>query len=391
MTIDCDVLVVGGGISGSVCASVLDKLGVKDVHLLEKSEEIGASHSPKIDFAEDKGLKKLLKKYNLPVLKETNISRWFAPNGEMFELESRINDIWFKRGGQDSFESKVLESSDVAISANTEAVNLSRGRVKAMDQKSNKKVEYNPQIVVDATGNFSPHFNKDKERKTSENIYTRGLILDNIDIEYDIPYIFFDKNLFYGSYLYMVQASQEGCGYLAYGTKSDRQVSLNELEKKIPIDVFSEAEVRGEIRGSIYAAETCSLSRENILFVGDAANLMDPFLSYGVTNAVKSGIFAAKAISQEKGVKEIRRMYEDSVRNKIHPELEKQFKLRAVFKRLDNKDIDCIIETLKSLNKEKNIENLFDEQVRLFINFLPQLIRRPRLFKIFSKSIREII
>ena len=98
MVRDFDVLVLGGGISGSVCAYVLEKFGVEDIHLIERSKKIGEAHSPKIDFAEDKGLKELMEKYDLPIFNETNTSRWYSPSGEMFELKSKMSDIWFKRG-----------------------------------------------------------------------------------------------------------------------------------------------------------------------------------------------------------------------------------------------------------------------------------------------------
>ena len=61
MSIKCDALVIGAGIAGSTCAAVLDKLGIEDVYVIERSKGIGLSHSQKIDFAEDKGFKKFLK------------------------------------------------------------------------------------------------------------------------------------------------------------------------------------------------------------------------------------------------------------------------------------------------------------------------------------------
>lgn len=389
MSIKCDVLIVGAGIAGSTCAVVLGKLGIDDVHVIERSKGIGLSHSQKIDFAEDKGLKKSLKKYNLPIIKETNVSRWFAPNQDMFELKSKINDIWFKRGDESSYENTVLKKSSANVIVNTDVVNISNGNVTAVDQRTREKIKYRPKMIVIATGNHLPYFNRDKEDKIIQNIYAKGFVFDSLDIGPDIPHIFFDNDFSQGSYLFMVQDSEESVGYLTYGSTINTSIKVENLKRNRVIEkAISKSKIKKQICGTLYIGKQCSLAYGNMLFIGDAANLMDPFLSYGVTNSVKSGIFAAEAIANGKSAKN---QYKMLVNKEIFPELKKQFKMRKFFNKLENEDINCIIGLLNDLNAEGDIEELFDNTVKLTIKLTPRLIKELKLLKIFFKGIECII
>ncbi|MEM4258612.1 MAG: NAD(P)/FAD-dependent oxidoreductase [Candidatus Thermoplasmatota archaeon] len=388
-TIQCDVLVVGGGIAGSTCATVLDKLGVHDVHLIEKSKKIGQSHSQKIDFAEDKGLKKLLTKYNLPILKETNISRWFSPNQNMFELRSNIHDIWFKRGDSNSYENSVLKKSNVNIVIDTKVISINNNCVTVVNQSTQEKMTYEPRTIVIATGSHPPFFSNDKKENIIQTMHTKGFIFDKIDIDPDVPHIFFDNTLFPGSYLYMVQHSEENTGYFAYGTTAENNFGLEDFKKKNVIGkAISKSKIKKHIHGDLYVAKPCSLSQDNMLFIGDAANLMDPFLSYGVTNAIKSGVFAAEAIASGKDIHE---EYKLSVNQEIVTEFKRQFKMRQFLNKLENEDIDCIVKLFNNLNEEGNIEKLFDNLPKLTSRVTPLLLKDLRLIKILFKGIGCVI
>jgi len=395
LKVDPRVLIIGGGIAGSVCARALEKLGIEDIHLIERAKDIGAGHSSKIDFAEDKGLKELMEKYDLPILNETNTSRWYSPSGEMFELKSKISDIWFKRGvekgGTGPFEREVLDKTDVEVNTRTRAVKIRKGSVLAVDEESDEEVKYSPDIVVDATGNFSPYLNEDKKRNMVRRIPAGGFILDEIDIEPDIPHVFFDKKMFGDSYLLIFEGSANQISCMAYGIGEKGYLDFDELKNELPTDAISDSSVKGEISGSLYVSQRCSLARENVLFVGDAANLMDPLLSYGVENAVKSGIFAAEAIAEGDRVDKIKRRYEYSVKKELYPELRRKLKLRNVFNDLDNNDVNCLIRTLKELNKEDDIEELLERWDKMAMRGFPQILKRPRLLKMISRFMGEMI
>ena len=387
MSIKCDVLIVGAGIAGSTCASVLNKLGINDFILLERSKEIGLSHSQKIDFAEDKGLKKLLNKYNLPVLKETNVSRWFAPNYEMFEFKSKINDIWFKRGDKNSYENIVLKNLDVMT--NTDVVNIEKGIVTAVNKTKNKKSTYEPKSIIIASGNSLPYFNKDKKNMIIQPLYANGFVFDYLNIDPDIPHIFFDNNVSNGSYLFMVQDSTEKFGYLAYAGTYNKLVSIKDLEKnKIIKNAISKANIIKPIHGTVYAGKQCSLTYDNMLFVGDAANLMDPFLSYGITNSIKSGIFAAEAIANNDNMI---KQYQSAINMDISNELKKQLKMRNFFNKLDNEDMNSIIKLLNTLNKDGDIEKLLDNPLKLIIRLTPYIIKQIRILETLFKGLRCMI
>lgn len=385
----CEVLIIGGGIAGSTCATVLDKSGIDNIYVIERAKNIGLSHSKKIDFAEDKGLKKLLNKYNLPIFKETNISRWFAPNQEMFEFKSKINDIWFKRGDKNSFETTVLKTTNVNTITNTEVAQITNGIVKTVNQKTKEKVSYKPRHIVIATGNSPPYFNRDKQESIIQMFTTRGFVVDQIDIEPDIPYVFFDKSYFESSYMYMVQHSEEDVGYIAYGALKDTDLVFDDLKQNKQFGaVISRSTAIDQIHGTIYVGKPCSLTYDNLLFVGDAANLIDPLFSYGIANAVKSGIFAAEAIVNEKNIAE---NYMMTVKNEIFRELHQHLKLRKLLNSLNNKDINYLIKLLNDIDENEDINELFDNMGKLSIKLVPRLVKDFRLLSIIFKGVRCLI
>lgn len=387
MTIECDVLVVGSGIAGSTCASVLKRLGTQDVVILERSNEIGMSHSQKIDFAEDKGLKKLLVKYNLPIYKETNISRWYAPNNEMFELKSKINDVWFKRGDKNSYENRVLKNQEV--NNNTDVVKIKPNYVEAVNKISKQKLTYKPKNIVVATGHSKPYLNKYKKESIIKNLNAFGFVVDNLNIDPDIPYVFFDNKISKNSYIFMIQDSTEEIGYIAYGSISDKPINFKDLRKNKEIcSLISDSKLIKKINGSIYVGKKCPLAYDNTLFVGDAANLMDPFLSYGITNAVKSGVFAAESITNDKDVSE---NYKKMLNIELSKELNQQLKLRKILDKLEDKDINNIIKLFNEINKEGNIEELANKPLKLAFTTMPYLLKNPGLLKIIYKGMSCVI
>jgi flavin-dependent dehydrogenase len=305
------------------------------------------------------------------ILKETNISRWFAPNQDMFEFKSDINDIWFKRGGTNSFENKILKKSNVNIILNTDVIDISSRNVKVRNIVTKEKKIYEPRIIVISSGNHQPYFSKDKDDNIIQSIYAHGFVVDCLDIEPDIPHIFFDCKLFHNSYLYMVQNSDENTGYIAYGRLLKDSLTVDELKKnKIINKALSKSKFKQNISGRLYTGNQSTLTEKNKLFIGDAANLMDPFLNYGVTNSIKSGIFAAESIAHGTNIME---SYKTMVKKEISSELQKQMQMRRLFNKLNDKDINSIIRLLNGLNDNGKIEELFYNLPKL-MELLFQLI-----------------
>ena len=112
---------------------------------------------------------------------------------------------------------------------------------------------------------------------------------------------------------------------------------------------------------------------------------MDPLFSYGVTNAIKSGIFAAEAIINGGN---ICNYYKKEIKEEILPELYRKNKLRILFDSLTNKEIDVIIKLLNSLSKKYDVDNLFDNNIKSGFVLIPYLLTNPTLQKLLIRSIR---
>ncbi len=385
----CKVLIIGGGIAGSTAFTVLNKLNIGPVTLCETSKNIGSSHSRKIDFAEDKGLKEELEKYDLPCYKETNVSRYFSPNGELFEFHSIIRDIWFKRGSNDSYERNLLKNNDESILLNSTVREIKNGIVRVDCKTSGEKLTFQPEYIIVASGNSTAPFNMDKEKKIIDLYHTKGFAVDTIDIEPDIPHIFFDKKIFRSSYMYMVNHKKENIGYLAYGTNLKNGYPINFLQENKQFGKLLEnSHVIDTIHGSIYFGKHSQLVNGNMLFVGDAANLMDPLFSYGVTPSVRSAVFAAESISKGK---DVMNQYKKRVKKEILPEIYQHFMLRKVFDSLSNKDIDVLIHILKQINENVTDEDVFDNVGKLLLNIAVYTPQNKRLFSILYKGAKGLV
>ncbi|MCG8402728.1 MAG: hypothetical protein MJA84_14235 [Firmicutes bacterium] len=77
------------------------------------------------------------------------------------------------------------------------------------------------------------------------------------------------------------------------------------------------------------------LKIENILFAGNAAGGVDPFLGFGHFNAITMGVSAARTIARGKD-------YEKQVDSIIKRNTQ-MLKLRKMFERLDNKGYDNLV------------------------------------------------
>lgn len=383
MVLDCDVLVVGGGIAGSTCASILDSSGY-DVNLIEQCDKLSHSHSQKIDFAEDKSLSTVISKYSLPLHKKTNLSRWYSPENQLFEFKSSIHDIWCKRGDENAYEITILKKSNVTLELNTKLRKIQNGIAKTI-QFPNKKKEYKAKHVIMATGNFLPSYSPDKIKKLDQLYYGHGFVIDRLNIKPDIPHVIFNKNIFDNSYLFMVHNSDENLSYLAYGSTSKKPLNINILKTNpVTRDALKQTKILKPIKGSIYLARPSTLVQDNILFVGDAANLMDPLFSYGITNAIHSAVYASESICKGGNVGE---HYKKACKEMIS-EISMKYKLRILFDSFTNEEINSIISFLNTLSSNHDIDHLLDKKFKSILLISPYLITNSTMRKIMLKAIR---
>ena len=117
---DCELLIIGGGVAGQVAALSANQHGIEDVKIIEKSDKIGGNISQKIDLCTtDNYIDSIIKDLDLSINHISNNSKWFSPSGLNFDFTSRVSDLWFKRGPlKDSFDvttAKKLKNRGIEI------------------------------------------------------------------------------------------------------------------------------------------------------------------------------------------------------------------------------------------------------------------------------------
>jgi digeranylgeranylglycerophospholipid reductase len=386
LTIECDVLVVGAGPAGSVAALSALNNGIESVLIVERSNNIGGLTSQKIDFVENHGLDSIINELKLPINHVSYMSRWYSPSNKCFSFESKIADYWIKRGpSKDSFESSTIAS---AIKRGAELLlnNKVTGCNKDVTIKKGDKTEkINAKVVIDASGIHSKvrySLDKNSPKGTVEEIIGYGVIGNDFNMEEGVPEIFFDNEHAPGSYVLACKDPNDGVGYLVQGIGKNRNVNpakyfqnLIEKNKRLK-DIINGAEIIKTVQGTLYVETSVPTKFRigKVMFVGDSAHLMDPFLHYGVRPAIISGYISGNIAADYLSTNDEKHLqnYETQIRNAFNSELKRRLKYRKIFDKLNNNDMENIFDLLIGLN-EKDVD--FDSFFEHPYNHLPRIVR----------------
>ncbi|MFZ5595588.1 MAG: NAD(P)/FAD-dependent oxidoreductase [Bacillota bacterium] len=95
----------------------------------------------------------------------------------------------------------------------------------------------------------------------------------------------------------------------------------------------------------------------NVLFAGIAGGFLDPFLGFGMTSSIKSGVLAGRSIATGKS-------YEDLI-CRLKEDMKHSLVLRELFNEADNADLDAILSVISIPGVKHFIYNTNIDIVRL--------------------------
>jgi digeranylgeranylglycerophospholipid reductase len=395
MAIPCDVLVVGAGASGSVATLYLSKKGF-DVTVIEKQPAIGVHSKEKIDITEDFGLSPIIEELKLSVKEKTNKTRWFSHNNS-FKLESKIYDFYLKRGPSlDSFEVGAMKSSidkgaNVLLETEPKKFNFKNNII---DSVRIAKETIKPKIVIGADG-FESSVLKNLQIK-EERIATiagYGIMGENFNLPEAETYIFLDSKNAPGGYFFVAKTKDDEGVACVVVDKSMANESLKKYyenfieENKHLKEILKNPNVKNEFTGMTYAGFLEKRTSENLILVGDAARTLDPFLGYGMRNSIISGYVAGEIVAEalEKDNVRIIGEYEKELISKIS-DISRGAKMRKIFRKLDNDDVDYIVKTLEDLQEQGiDLDDIFNEKQAIAKKILGNIPVNLRLaLRVFS-------
>jgi len=366
----CDVLVVGAGASGSTASLMLSKMGY-NVIAIDKASRIGGFTNPKIDITESElpdgsKLDPILKELQIKPLKIFNESVWHSRN-ESFTLKSDVYDFYFKRGPtKDSLDYQLMR---IAINKGcdfwpkTEVVkfNFNNGNIEEVILRSKRKnILIKPKIVVAADGSFS------KCRKLAGIKELKSYCLEGFGARlkgkiFQETWVIFDSEFAPGAYIYGGSINNESF----IGIVIDNQITRKSSKEYFNFNKkqndffrkFENSKILNLFGGKGKYGIIENLVKENLILVGSAGLLNDPFMGYGVNHAIFSGYKASNATIDNLNNEEKLNKYENFYKENFLSYFKKAMKTREIFKKLNNKDLDFIIRALSYIT-EKNAEGL---------------------------------
>jgi len=391
----CDVLVAGAGLSGSTASLILSKKGYK-VYTIDKTEKIGGFTNNKIDITESElpdgsKLGDILKEINAKPLKEFNKSKWHSRN-EDFILEPDVYDYYFKRGpSKDSIDYQIMNQAINAgcIFENNTVVdkfNIKNDQIyEVIIKKGNKKISINPKIIIGADGSYS-NCRKlggitEKKSGVLEGI---GMVIKNEENQY--TKVFFDTEYAPGGYIYF-GAEKKDCFVAMMIDRKKTNFSLKQLleynkKKNKFFKYIEDNEIKNTFTGSEKYGILEGIRKNNLLLVGGAGLLINPFMGYGVNYAIVSGYKAAKIIDDNLTNNVDLENYNNYYYENFLPYFKNAIKARLIFNKLTNKDLDFIIRSFNYITKE-NAEGL-KVLIQIF-KAKPTSIKALRILNVFSK------
>jgi len=350
MTIECDVLVVGGGPAGSAAARAAAKQGAKTI-LVEEHEEIGAP----VQCAEGIG------KYLIPFLPfkiPPEQLKWKIKGMTFWAddiLIERNGGIWsgytINRKEWDQWLASLAKKEGADIKLNSKLVDLQCKDDYQVDsaviESNGKKYEIHPKIVIAADGVQSTVVERLNIRKKNKQDIgeVKSYELKNINLKYPNHDQLFSGDFAPNAYAYIFPISNKraniGIGKI-YDTKNNMESLYNKfIEIPFVKKQIKNAEIVTEKNG--YAPVRYTDNEwvyGNIMLVGDVANQnFKPFIE-GNLPGIICGDIAGKISAQSiKNIENLHR-YKKSVYKKIGP----------MFKSSD-RVIDTLLE-IKGLSNE---------------------------------------
>ncbi len=384
----CDVLVVGAGPAGGVCAAKLAKKGFK-VICIDAGKFPGSAHTEKIDITENKGIADIVSELKLSVLAKTNKSIWFSPN-DKFVFVSKVHDLFFLRGkSKKSLDYSVMNAMkrnkvNLMFATRIHKLETNGETINSVIVESKEKLlAIKPKIVVAATGSdnyFMDMLGISETNKTQ--IQGFGALVSGLRMEDKTTAIFFDSAYAPGGYFFVGKVSKNFGMSMLVVNKNLIKRPIRELYSEF---IKENQELYGIMLGSKTIkqnggertiSKTTARIKGNTAFVGDAARTMSPVFAYGVNPAIRSGkILAEEIISKGANTNALQ-----SYSTRLDKELGSETSIinfRKAYDKLTDADYNFLVETANYLNEKQHLDALIDSDEYEIKHIITAILRRP--------------
>jgi digeranylgeranylglycerophospholipid reductase len=352
-----DVIVVGAGPAGSICAKTIANKGL-DVLLIEKRREIGVP----VRCAEgvtESGLKEFIEPDERWICAEVTGANIYAPDGTkvtMADLEERGYVLERKIFDRALAQNAVEKGANLMV--NTMATGLIKedGCVAGITAREmGEELEMNADIIIGADGVESKvgrWAGIDTSLKLSDIGTCAEFLMVEIEIDQDYCDFFLGNEIAPGGYAWVFPKGERKAN-VGLGIGGDREGRAIDYLRRF-MDRFPGGKVIEIIIGGVPLAK--SLERmigDGIMLIGDAARQANPLTGGGIYNAMYAGRIAGdvavKAISNGDSSVNGLREYEKIYMEKIGKKNERFYRIKETVMRFSDEELNSLAHSLEGI------------------------------------------
>jgi geranylgeranyl reductase family protein len=376
-----DVIVVGAGPVGSHTAYLLSKKGL-NVGIFEKNTAIGKDVNCTGIISTE-----CFTKFNLSrdiILKPIDSIKAFSPSGNCITYQSsspiayvinrslfdnKINNLAVDAGATTYLNTRV----DEIVSTN--------GDFRITVKSGEEKREFNSKVGIVANG-FELNTLRDSLKKPKKFLY--GIQTDATMNDVSTIEVYFGNNIAPGSFGWVVPTGEKSTK-IGLITKENPSIFLKKFLQNPLVKKRLQA-VDERIKCSLIPYGSIPRSyAERLLIVGEAAGQVKTTTGGGIYFGLLCSVIAArtimKAFQYGDFSKKMFMEYETTWRNTVEPEVKAGMKLRNIFSRFSDNQIDFLIDLAKRDGIMPDIKNSnFDWQKDIILSLSRHLISK-KLFK----------
>jgi len=386
-----DVVIIGGGPAGLAAAVYASKYKVSTL-LIEKKSEIGIpiqcgeflpSPTEISDILPNAKHTTLLTEYPSSIKRNhTSKIEIYSPSCNTYTVN--FKGVVVNREKYDKWLATLAIRNGANIAIKSKAIGITANTVKVlMSNHYEVKIQY--EVLIIAAGASSPFksiiLNKYDDYDIS---YTYQWVMNNLELDSNVIYMFSGLRYSPGAYGWVIPRGSDeanvGVGIRKpYMSKQSRiKDYLNNLVYVHPIvsKMTSKAIVISRIGGVIpVGPPPNSAIKDNMMFIGDVANMVIASIGAGVPTAVISGTLAGK-VSAEVINNKYEKLEEFDLlwKKEIGGELSRAYKIRKMMDPFLKSD--KLIELALAILRGKYLSEIIRTRIPSFINYLYTLYEK---------------
>jgi flavin-dependent dehydrogenase len=322
------VAIIGAGVSGLCCAYILEKLGVQ-CDIYERKHTIGSLYSfgelllQIVNRPYKDPLKFMESQFRISIIPLTKVKKIIIKSPKNITVIKGENLGYIVQRGQEqeSIENQLAKKINAKINFNVNA--------------DYRELAQSYDYMVVATGSSMIAKQLTKVKNIVSSRIKGGIALG--DFEPNTVYLWLNTLYARSGFGYLVPFSKNKASIILVATYTQKEEIENMwhtflYQEKLNYEMIETFETELDI------SITDRHQIDNIYLIGNAGGFLDPFLGFGLLNAIESAVYSAKSIIHGEN-------YEKKVK-KITDKVDKLVDFRKMMDGIKNEDYDRIVKVI---------------------------------------------